>query len=156
MKGKRNIYLLLILVLVVWGLIGYRILSTLNPDEEQVLDAVGVNSKVINVFKEKDTFSIKASYRDPFLDKFVNKKQQKSTVKRKVKPKIVVPEISLRYTGTLGGVNTVDRIFYVYIEGVQYLMKLGDEIKGVKLIKGNAKEITIRNKRKSRTILIDR
>jgi len=153
MKNKRNTYFLLVLVLVVWGMIGYRIFSSLGTDKNAELSkniAVNFNPTAI---KKQDTFTISSYDRDPFLGTF---KRKKIPVKRKsisVKKEIQWPTI--RYSGLIDNTNTDKQIYFVFVNNVQYLMKLKDEMEGVKLLKATNDEITVRFNKQTKKIALN-
>ncbi|UOB17896.1 hypothetical protein [Abyssalbus ytuae] len=153
MKNKRNTYLLLILVIVIWGIIAYKIISSLGNNStpagpEQKFE-VSFNPKPV---KGIDTFSIKANYRDPFLGTV---EKPKSVIVSK--PKTTQPpeiEIPVSYSGFIKDKKTREKIFFVHINGMQHLMKANKEINGVKLVSGNDKEITVLLNKKRKIIKI--
>jgi len=147
---SKNIktYLLLGLVLVIWGIIGYKLVSAFSPDSviASVPGKVDFKRKTI---AEKDTFHLFVDYRDPFLGTW--NKEKKKIAKQVVRPKkIAFPPIA--YTGSVSGKQTKDHIYFVSISGQQYLMKTGVEKDGVKLLSGTSKSITLRYKGQLKTI----
>ena len=67
MKNKTKTYLLIILVLAIWGAIGYQIVSAVNPETSKIVKqdfAISFNPKIET---EVDTFSIQMANKDPFL-----------------------------------------------------------------------------------------
>jgi len=78
MNKKGKTYLLIAVVLGIWGTIGYQVYSKLSPDETPIL---ATNSSISFSPKQeitKDTFSISATHRDPFLGKPYQKKNTSS------------------------------------------------------------------------------
>ena len=67
MKNKKLTYILVPLVLIVWGLIIYRIFNTIHNTDDSPL----LNTPIATINGEKntllDTFSLQLNYRDPFL-----------------------------------------------------------------------------------------
>lgn len=153
MKNKRNTYLLLTLVLIVWGMIGYRIFSSLGAGNESVVQkniAVSFRPKPI---KEQDTFSIHTFTRDPFLGTF----KAKPVITKKSKPLVVKKEIlwpTISYSGFMGDAASNQNIFFVSINNTQYLMKPNDLMQEITLIKGTSKEITVRFQKQKKVIPI--
>ena len=97
MKKEKKTYLLLAVVLVIWGVLAFQIFKAVNPSEEVV--PVFTTTQKTNLIKleKRDTFSIVANYRDPFLGTL-----PKSSIPKKKKrqsKKEVVPEKDIRYTG---------------------------------------------------------
>lgn len=154
MKNKKNIYLLVPAVLLIWGIVGYKIYATLNATN----DVVMVDNNTIEfkpeVIKDVEKFSISANYRDPFLGKLVNNaKKIGNPVKKKVKPIVIFPEIT--YNGMVSPKET-DRstLFLITIDKKQQFLSVGKQIDGVRLLKGNSKEIIIVFQNNKKTISI--
>ncbi len=156
MKKKGKTYILLTVVLGIWGAIGYQIFSKLSPDNSPM---VATNSDISFTPKqtiEKDTFSINAEHRDPFLGKPYQLKQVSNRKKRVLKKKdpIVFPAIT--YRGVISKQNSAQNIYIIDIRGTQQLFKIGKTIHEVKLLKGNKKSITISFKGERKTILVSK
>ena len=104
MKNKKNIYFLLPAVLVVWGLLGYRIFSAVQPKSINTdLNASQLAFTPHN-FKESESFTIKADYRDPFLgtiNKVHKKPKKRPKAKTEQEPKKPFPQI--HYKGLVSG-----------------------------------------------------
>lgn len=151
MKNKTKTYILLSLVLAIWGIIGYKIVATVNPDTNAPVQDnfnVAFNPKTNT---EIDTFSVKTANRDPFLGTLLVKKTPiKKTKKVTVKKNEWVPVV---YNGIVSNKNTTNKVYVVSINNKQYLMKLGQEFNGIKLIKGNNTEITVSYKGERKTVL---
>ncbi|MEC7264020.1 MAG: hypothetical protein VXW38_09790 [Bacteroidota bacterium] len=139
------------LVLVIWGIIGYRLISAFAPDSEPTMAMSPVDFKPKNL-AQKDTFSLLADYRDPFLGTWNTsppKKKQTGTTK---KGSIQFPNIV--YTGLVSGAQTKDHVFFVTIEGSQFLMKKGTQQNGVTLVSGTSKNIRVAYKGTLKTITL--
>ncbi len=150
MKNKTKTYILLTLVLGVWGAIGYRIVSTINPSGPDMVQQnfeVSFNPKTNT---EVDTFSIQVANRDPFLGTLLVKKKPVKSVKKQAQPKVVW--LPVLYHGTISKQNTKTKVFIVSISGQQNLMRIGQIINDVKLIKANNNNITVTYKGARKTI----
>jgi hypothetical protein len=145
-KHKTKTYILIVLVLGIWGIIGYKIMSAANPTTPKVgpnTFGVSFNPKLKT---EQDTFSIQVAQRDPFLGTLLTKKKtkQKKTLKKpKAAPFVWVPII---YHGNIAKQDHKNEVFIISISGQQYLIKQEQVIKDVKLISGNSKSITVNYK----------
>ncbi len=155
MKKNTKTYLLLAIVLIIWGTIAYRIFSSLSSD-------TGPEVKVnLQYFKPKpiaarDTFSISGDYRDPFLGTIYGNKEKITTTKKPPKVQESVPDRDIRYTGLITDASTKQKIFFVGINGQQHLMGTGDKIDGVTLLSGTLETITVKDGAKSRTITLQK
>ncbi|AUP79697.1 hypothetical protein [Flavivirga eckloniae] len=150
MNNKVKTYVLLASVLAIWGIIGLKILSTLNPDAPNTVfqnDIVAFKPKT-NI--EVDTFSIQSMERDPFLGTLYLKKKPKK--KKSVKPKDTLVWVPIIYHGAITKQQSKTQVFVVSINGRQNLMRIGQEVDHVKLIKANAKEIRVSYKGARKTI----
>lgn len=135
------------LVAAIWGIIGFKVLGALSSEPELPAFAEQVDFKPKKT-TQRDTFSIAANYRDPFLGTMAPS-QKKSVVKAKP-PKVQFPNVA--YTGLVSGQQTKDHIFFVTINGAQHLMQKRNTNDGVTLVSGNANSIKIRYKGISKTI----
>lgn len=131
-------------MLAIWGAIGYQIVSAVNPEKEKVENqdfAIAFNPK-----KETkvDVFPIDIANRDPFLGTFLVKKKTEIKSGSKNKELVWKPII---YHGNISNQNNKDVVYIISIEGYQYLMKIGDQFKEVKLIKGTSEYVKLSYRR---------
>ncbi len=101
-------------------------------------------SFVLEQIKPKDTFSIKADYRDPFLGTIHIKKKRTKNKITKTSPKIQFPSIA--YTGLITDQQNKQHVFFVTINNTQYLMQSKSEKDGVTLLTGSKSSIKVRYK----------
>ena len=154
LKNKQKTYLLLIAVVSIWGTIAYRILSAIEPDEVPISQSIMMtNDHKISAI-EMDTTTIKPVERDPFLGTLKRKMKRKITTNTIVKKDSVAPQIQIGYQGLISGEDSQNQIFAVSIDRQQFLMKKGQSIQGVQLVKGDSHQITIKQGRQLRTITI--
>lgn len=143
MSKKIKTYILLVAVLGIWGTIAYKIIAGLNP-EDTIIEPL----EVVSEFKpkaemSKEVFTITPLERDPFLGTLYQSKQKtKSTGNSKARSAIVFPKTS--YQGMIKKRQAKDKVFIVNINQKQHLLKIGQTIDSVTLIKGNSKEIQLR------------
>ncbi len=153
MKNKTKTYVLLASVLAIWGTITYKIINGLNPDTPEI-----TATEFNQTFNPKpptsiDTFTIKDIDRDPFLGT-LSKKETKKLSNSKIQSysngiknfPIVV------FNGVVKKQNAKEQIFVLSINNKQQLMKRGQVIDSVTLVKGNKSEIVIRYHQKLQTI----
>ena len=146
--------MLLFLVLVLWGAIGYQITATLNPKEpKQLVD----NTSISFIPKQHsiDTFSVSKVNRDPFLGKLTSSTTKRKHSKKSILvPKILEQTLNIVYLGMIQKKNAKQQIFIIAIDGTQHLFKIKQEFEEVKLLSGTTKAITIRIAGKSKTIKV--
>ncbi|MFK7749799.1 MAG: hypothetical protein AB8B65_15490 [Kordia sp.] len=156
MKKKGKTYILLTVVLGIWGAIGYQIFSKFGTDDAPIVASNATVQFSPKQTIEKDTFSINTQHADPFLAKPYQQKKT-TTVRRASKSKkepIVFPSIA--YKGVISKEQNAQNIYIVAIRGTQQLLKIGKTIQDVKLLKGNKKSITIAYKGERKTILVSK
>lgn len=143
------------IVLAIWGVIGYRIIDALTPEEaiiEETIVNANFNPKPI---PERKRFTINTYNRDPFLGTIKRKRvvPSKKSVVRPITKKEPWPDI--RFAGSVGDSGSKEDIFFIYIDNTQYLFTPGMETQGVKLVKGNEAGITLSFKGKRRQYTLD-
>ena len=137
------------IVVCVWGIIGFRILSVVNPSTPEIMQQhfdVSFNPKGN---KEMDTFSIQTANRDPFLGTLYMK--EKPRVKN-IKPKTPLVWLPIIYHGIISKQNSRAKVFIISINGQQQLVKVGQVISEVTLVRGNSREIIVSYKGVRKTI----
>nr|WP_299339488.1 hypothetical protein [Allomuricauda sp.] len=151
MTKNTKTYALLTVVLIIWGIIGYRIFATLSPDPEESSLVAVQDFRPIEMAK-RDTFSIKADYRDPFLGTLEASKPKKTGKPKPVKKEI--PTIDVQYTGSMFDGSTKKRIFFVTINGQQFLLEKGKSAAGVTVMRGSEQYLTYRYMGRSNKITL--
>ena len=159
MKSKKSIYILLPIVLIIWGILIYQFFSYTSSEIIEVQEELPLFVKID--YKEPDTTALDVNHRDPFTGKLENAKYNGSPSNKKVTnpPKIkteTTPEVQtqIEYKGIVSDVANKKKVFMVVIDNQTYLMKQGDKENGVELINGNRESITIKHKGKKKNILL--
>ncbi|MEM1003020.1 MAG: hypothetical protein AAGH46_10270 [Bacteroidota bacterium] len=132
LKNKTKTYVLLVLVIGVWGTVAYKIIDALNPSLPDIPVQTMVEVKDYRIKQQLDTFSIKKVYRDPFLGTIY--KPKKTKTKPILKPK--VNWIPVQYDGMIsnGGNN---KVFLVRINNQQHLLRTGQSKDSMTVVSGN-------------------
>ncbi|MEO1486503.1 MAG: hypothetical protein AAFU57_12195 [Bacteroidota bacterium] len=154
MQQKRKTYLLLALVVVVWGILGFRIVKTLSPDSDNSPVVVSTTDFSIPEIKN-DSFAISANYRDPFLGTWA-KADKPAKTKKKLKKVPPPPKIPVIYSGSMAENGKKGRMFFVTINGKQHLMRVNQTVEKVRLLKGNKETITVRYPGHTETISLQK
>lgn len=141
MKTKKKTYILLLLVVAIWGTIGYEIISALNPELPEVKSQNSLANIDYKVNTVIDTFSIETVNRDPFLGTLLKK-----PITKTIKKKKSIQWKKITYQGTIKQNKTKQQIFIVTINGSQYLLKKGQIKDSITLAYGNDKSVTMRYK----------
>ncbi len=159
MKSKKSIYILLPIVLIIWGMLIYQFFSYTSSEIIEVQEELPLFVKID--YKEPDTTALDVNHRDPFTGRLESAKEKSSISKVKTinTPKIkteTTPEVQtqIEYKGIVSDVANKKKVFMVIIDNQTYLMKQGDKENGVELINGNRESITIKHKGKKKNILL--
>ncbi|WP_298760631.1 hypothetical protein [uncultured Psychroserpens sp.] len=149
MKTKKKTYVLLVLVLGVWGTIVYKIITGLNPELPELNIQQVIAIKDFKVDTKVDTFSIATVDRDPFLGTITKKKTKLSVAKKRKS----ITWLPIVYLGIVKNKNQREQVFIVSINGKQSLLKQGQSKDSVALLGGNKNSVTFRYKNEQRTFL---
>ncbi|WP_430412796.1 hypothetical protein [Kordia sp.] len=154
MNKKVKTYILLGIVLGIWGTIGYQVYTKLNPDEELITTSNGMVSFTPKQHIVKDTFSISPAHHDPFLNKPYQKRRGATTGKKTTKNNktIVFPKVV--YKGVISKQKSSNNIYIIEVNGTQQLFKVGKEIDSIRLVKGTKKSVLISYKGKRKEVTI--
>lgn len=138
------------LVLTIWGVIGFRVASTINPSEKDSRPRridVAFNP---NIHTEIDTFSIQSLDRDPFLGTLYKEKPNPNIKQTKPKEPIAWPTVV--YHGMISKQESKVKICVLSIDGKQNIVKLNQTSGGIKLLRANNEEALIEYKNQRKTI----
>lgn len=118
-KSKKYTYVLLGILLLIWGVIGYQAIFSNNASIQQI-DTLPIFTDEDYV-KKIDTFSIKADYNDPFKINKKYRKQKKIEKKRVQKQKTTI----VKKIEQPKPLNTSDIIYYGLITNTSTNKKIG-------------------------------
>ncbi|MEM9001147.1 MAG: hypothetical protein AAGB24_12860 [Bacteroidota bacterium] len=144
MKKNKKTYVLLVVVLGIWGILGMKIVSAIHPSGHPA-DVVVLNERFTpdTVTTKKDTFVIAANYRDPFLGTLPRAKVPPQKPKKAVK-RILPPKKDVAYLGSIAQNGTQERMYFVSIDGQQHILGKHDRVQEVQLVRGSSTSITVR------------
>lgn len=138
---------LLVAVLIVWGAIGYQVFMRLQSNSG--ITAVEINSTFTpQKYTEKEFYTIKEPYRDPFSGKFPSTK----VIRTKKVKNLTVVFPSIVYNGIISG-NT-SQSYILTINGRQEVFKLKETNNEVTLLKATVEKVMISYKGNKKTILL--
>ncbi|MAU27265.1 MAG: hypothetical protein CMH48_09970 [Muricauda sp.] len=141
MKKNKKTYVLLALVVIIWGVLGFRLVKTLNPQKDEITIAENLEPYTPIPIKKRDTFSVSANYRDPFLGTLPKNSQKEKRSAIQI-PK--TPERMISYQGSVSANGSQSRLFFISIDGQQHVFEKGKVIDGVALVWGNDQRIKVR------------
>lgn len=150
MKNKKSIYILLPIVLLIWGILIYQFFSFSVPDESLEKASTEFNIKPFKV-KERTPFSINVAYRDPFLGKMYavpvkNPKKSDVGIKKQTKPEEILVWPTILYKGTISDAKQKNKLFMMVIDGHNFYMKKGDTENEVFLKDGDKESVYVKYK----------
>ncbi|MDR3694117.1 hypothetical protein [Mucilaginibacter sp.] len=160
MKNKKLTYLLGLVVVVVWGMIIYRVFNGLNSNDNTATVAPLKTAKeAYNDFSiPKDTTHLLLNYRDPFgiarekdTDKVVIRKVSERKIPIQVKP---MDWGFIRYSGYMLNPATKKMIALVSVNGQNITLAEGQTKNDVKLIRNLRDSIKISYAGKTKFIAI--
>lgn len=159
MKNKKNIYILLPIVLLVWGAVLYQVFSLVNTDEIISKEKNEYSIKSLKI-QERKTITIDVNYRDPFLGKmYIPKKNsdvktKSSKVNKIAKPKETLVWPVILYKGMISDTKDKKKIFILIIDGKNHFMKIGDTQEEIFLKSGDKESVYIKYKSNLNLIML--
>lgn len=144
LKGSKNIKILLPVVIVIWGFLIYKIVDAFSSENSDITQTKQANFKPPKGI-QKDTFSLVPIETDPFLGTVYTKpKPTSQNVNTVHKSKSETQWPSIGYFGIVADKKSPTSVYIVSINGLQYLLKKGDTLQKLKIIKGSEENIFIR------------
>ena len=150
MKNKKSIYILLPIVLLIWGMLIYQFFSFLAPEDSLGNAPMEFNIKPFKL-KERTPFTINVAYRDPFLGKMyaqpvTNTKKRVVGVKKQPKPEETLVWPTIHYKGMISDVKKKHTLFMMVIDNQNFYMKKGDTENEVFLKDGDKESVYVKYK----------
>lgn len=150
------------LVLLIWGILGYRLFSFFGNDETEVKEKSNFQFQNID-YKEPDSIKIVVDYRDPFTGKLSSGNNNKNTnrVVRKPKSENTTPEKQeikpvMVYRGLVSDTKDKNKVFMFSVDNKTYLLERGQTENNIKVISGDAKQITLLINKKKEVVTISK
>lgn len=143
---KKLTFPLLVLVLLLWGAIFYRIFSGLGADNEVIpLPKTTVSAKATTERADDDTLLL--NYRDPFLSDVqeVIDMEDDSVIMdyEYVEEAPYVDWSQVQYLGSVNNSGSGKAIALVSINGREYMLTSGETVDGFTLLKQNGSSISM-------------
>ncbi|MGD1848246.1 MAG: hypothetical protein ACFB10_22870 [Salibacteraceae bacterium] len=164
MKNKKLLYLLLPLMVVVWGAVFYRVFKGIGGDDDY-FDALPAAVKM-PVLAKQDSFDLIADYKDPFLGKgpgrsrntnpAIGEKPLTPTVRQLPKPPPpTLPWPAIGYGGFVNKSGGKNKLAVVTIDGQTSWGKLGEEIQGVTIQEIWKDSVQVSYRKEVKTVLLN-
>jgi hypothetical protein len=143
-KKKINI-ILIVVVLSLWGTVGYITINRYFGNNGKIINTEVQNQEISLKQINKDTFELKKITRDPFLNKHFSDKPvltdtYHTPIKKVLKPFTSVPKVKptiiwplLHYFGYIKSNN--QELVLLKIDSKLHKLKLNEEINGLKINK---------------------
>ena len=150
MQKKSTTYFLVSVVVIIWGIVSYKIFAGIP--EENISRLKTENFTAYNFEKKHETFIIQANYRDPFLGTLPKTRKKRSTKNRFKAPKkveLIWPDI--KYKGAIIP-KEGKASFMINIDNKGYLIKKNEIKRDIKLIRGNKEYILVKYKGRTKKI----
>lgn len=143
MKKRTSTYILLFSVVAIWGFLGYRVYSALNPDiplgEKH---SEGKREKRIETQKPIEPYELNLNYPDPFgLTALKSKGHNSASTSVQVKETVPFPVILFK--GTVSRTNEKGMVYLVQINSESFLFRVSETHENVTLIRGNKESILL-------------
>jgi hypothetical protein len=160
-KSKKSVYILIPIVVIVWGLIAYKIIVGMNAGDDNLTFTADTNNHFINNM-EADTFSLILAYRDPFLGKNLYQQQesnvwnnednnQKKKQTELIKQPVTISWPGVAYLGLILNKKTGIYVSLIKIDNKEHLLLEGQEAKGIKVLKANKDSVIVQFQKEIKT-----
>ncbi len=154
MKSKRNTYILLSAVLVLWGVIGYRVFASMNPPIENNSGVVKTEKFQPKEIIAKETYIIQANYKDPFLGTMEKPKKKTRVISKQKKQKIVFPNVE--YKGVFSSSIKKNTVYLIIINSKKEMFKIKEVYQNVRLLQGDKEKVTVKYKTEKQTFYLNK
>lgn len=132
------------MVIVIWGFLIYKIVDAFSSENIDIAKTKKTSFKPPKKV-QKDTFSLVPIETDPFLGTvYAKSKPTSQNINYTRKPKDEKEWPSIGYFGIVADNRSSSSVYIVSINGQQFLVKKGDTLQKLKIIKGSEENISIR------------
>lgn len=158
MDKKRINYILIAALVVIWALVGYKILSPYFKKSGNVLTAEMLPKKENIQEKKRDTFDLVFPQRDPFLDKQIRpskKSASKETISTAPRPRPKInnqPWPEIQYFGFVKSKTNSNKLGLLKISGKLHRVKENHVVEGLKILRITPEETLVAKGKEKKTI----
>jgi hypothetical protein len=159
MKNRQLIYILIPLVLIVWGLIIFKIFKQIRHSNNHASEVFS-NLKNSDQVTEPDSFSLILHYRDPFLQGIVrplsSSRSFGSLINNNSNLTSIKPQVNFpasKYSGLVINYKNKNKLGVIKIDNKDFLVKEGELIAGEKIIRLYNDSVIVRFRNIKKTIL---
>ncbi|MGE0562534.1 MAG: hypothetical protein AB7O47_12015 [Flavobacteriales bacterium] len=147
-KDKKTIYVMLPIILLVWAFVFYQLYGYFFAQPHYSVKELAVSVAYDKIVE--DSFTIVANYRDPFLGSktATSISSENSTQPNKTSNSTAAqnkqPWPMIEYKGMIKNNNSNKRIGIVVINGSEHIIKQGEVMSDVTVVKIDKTEIKVR------------
>ena len=165
MKNKTTTYALIVVVLLLWGYIVYKIYAGVSGDETPEATVVRSKPQVKESIALKvEDYTLNLNYRDPFLGKAAQQNVERPKVTQRsqqvrplvqrapVPPPEVIDWSFIQFKGIMKNPTSQKIVSIVIINNAQYMLEEGAIGGGVKVIKVYKDSLKVSYKNIKKTI----
>lgn len=139
MDSKKTINIILIIVVLsLWGTVGYKYIDRFFASDEYKFDLMDADRNTTVSIIEKDTFVLEPLTKDPFLNKVFSKpinqpKIVRTTPKAKIKlkPKVTTPFPIVHYFGYIKSKDKKEELILLKVNNHLERVRLNSDINGL-------------------------
>lgn len=135
MKNKKMVYVLIPVVLLIWGYIGVKIFT--YGEEEVDAQPIRIDEIIAGKEEKPETKTLALNYPDPFLKGIRNtsRKRPDNIPKRSPQKKVIpVNWGSVTYNGFIKNQKNARKIALLNVNGKQYLAGKGEEFQQMSVV----------------------
>jgi hypothetical protein len=143
LKGKKGVYIMVLINLAIWGYFGYTFYTEYFKSDDVEVAENKTNTVSKNISQDTTTYKLQLNYEDPFLKKEKQlaatnlvkpnnepkKVVDKKIVKQPEEPKKPLPQI--KYLGLVKNNSSGAITALVSINGQSHIIKANDNIEGI-------------------------
>ncbi len=159
-KGKKSIYILLPLNLLIWGYMAYKIYSVLNEEPENMVAESALPAPKLKT-GDSSVYALKLNYQDPFLKQEPVWNRSGASKPAPLKPVVAAlpkkapvekPVTEILYTGFIVNSSNRSTAAMVSVNGVSQIVKPGQVLDGVLFESVTSEAIVVKIGKEKRTI----
>lgn len=140
LKGKKSIYVLLPINLIIWGYIGFKIYSAMNEEEGFIPQEYTISKT--KLMKEDSThYTLSLNYKDPFLKQEYNSidyskkslSNRNSTSTPTTLPNgnsVATEQKDIKFLGIIENKTSGVKTALISINGISHIIRKGETIVG--------------------------
>ncbi|MBB2145793.1 hypothetical protein GM921_09865 [Pedobacter sp. LMG 31464] len=164
MKNKKVMYGLLVVVVIVWGIIGYRVFMASGSQELPPVQAALPKREYVQLINhENDTVNLDLAYRDPFSvanGDFIAEAAGNAVGLKNPAPALLMPRTgvnwsTIQYMGYITNPDTKLKVVLISLNGKDLMLAEGQSLNGLRLIKYTGDSVKIEYQKESKYLKLN-